>query len=841
MKKRKKLYKVCMTIVLSLGLFLSNFGGISTMKVQAVNLPVTGMEVSSSYASGVYYQRLLQAIDNSYGINPAKRFVDIALSQEGYVGSTSSTSLAGNGNQGSYTEYGRYMGVPGLDWCAAFVSWCMDAAGLPTSVMPRSTGAGKWKNANVGDFHRIWTDDFKTYIDYKPQVGDLALYTPYHPACGKHYNSWALTSHVVIVSWVSDTRNSDGSWTFKTIERGSSNTVQRKTVTTKSLRGTSATCTCSDNTARLDNSTNCKVIQGFYHPNWSAASVWTRSVVKPVITLDQADYLTTDQVSFSWAASSLDALKDRRYKIEVKFPNGGAMETSSDTNRDTIFPDIINQVGAGQYTVTVKAIPQNENEATLSDSKSFMVYDPLTVPVVTMNGSVFRPGSTIQLSWVTSSAKSKLGHYWITIRDPKGNWAVNEAIDKSRTSYTYNIPSTAENGTYELTIHATPSGSVSGEGSETYTVKYTVASTLSTPLLSSVTNVDGGVKVVWQAVPGAENYKVFYKKSGGSWTESGCTTANSYTVKGLTSGVTYTFTVRCVSADKKTYTSSYDKTGKTITYLSVPNLQMVQNVAGGVKVTWNKVPGAENYKVFCKTEGGSWKTSGNTSGSSYTVTGLTEGITYTFTVRCASVDNKSYTSDYNKTGLSITYKSIGDLSTPVLSKVENVNDGVKVTWKEVIGAVKYKVFYREDGGKWITGGCTTLSSYTVKGLSGGKKYTFTVRCVSADEMTYTSSYDKTGKTIIYIKAPTLSSVSLASNGVKVTWTKSAGAEMYKVFYKTTNGSWKVGGYTTGSSYTVTGLTNGTTYVFTVRCVSADKSSYTSGYDSTGLKIKYVKP
>ncbi|MGN1316154.1 MAG: leucine-rich repeat protein [Acutalibacteraceae bacterium] len=90
-------------------------------------------------------------------------------------------------------------------------------------------------------------------------------------------------------------------------------------------------------------------------------------------------------------------------------------------------------------------------------------------------------------------------------------------------------------------------------------------------------------------------------------------------------------------------------------------------------------------------------------------------------------------------------------------------------------------------------------------------------------------------------APKLTKVESTSSGVKVTWGKTSGADSYIVYRKTySNGKWsswseiKTGA--TGTSYTDTNVKSGEYYRYTVR---AKNESGLSGYDSTGLKIKFL--
>ena len=189
------------------------------------------------------------------------------------------------------------------------------------------------------------------------------------------------------------------------------------------------------------------------------------------------------------------------------------------------------------------------------------------------------------------------------------------------------------------------------------TVKNTPkASSLANPIISGLENVSNGVKVKWGAVSGAEKYRVFYKTAGTGWKVVGDTTATSYTVTGLRSGTRYTFTIRCISADAKRYTSDYDRTGKSITYIAQPTVRALESVSGGVMVKWNAVSGAEKYRVYYKTASTSWKSGGDTTGTSQTVTGLQSGTEYTFTVRCVTADGKGFTSSYDSKGVTLTVK-----------------------------------------------------------------------------------------------------------------------------------------------------------------------------------------
>ena len=267
---------------------------------------------------------------------------------------------------------------------------------------------------------------------------------------------------------------------------------------------------------------------------------------------------------------------------------------------------------------------------------------------------------------------------------------------------------------------------------------------LATPKISKAESVNGGVKISWGKVNGAEKYRVYYKGSKG-WTRLADTTSTTYTDKAVSSGKNYTYTVRCISADAKRFTSGYNGKGKSIKYVAAPEISKAESVNGGVKISWNKPNGAEKYRVYYKGSKG-WTRLTDTTSTAYTDSKVSSGKTYTYTVRCINSSATKFTSGYDSKGKTVKY-----ISAPKITKAESVNGGVKLTWGKVKGAVKYRVYYKGSKG-WKRLADTTSTSYTDSKVSSGKTYTYTVRCINSSATKFTSGYDSKGKTVKYISA-----------------------------------------------------------------------------------------
>ncbi|MBE6824322.1 MAG: hypothetical protein E7513_03135 [Ruminococcaceae bacterium] len=191
------------------------------------------------------------------------------------------------------------------------------------------------------------------------------------------------------------------------------------------------------------------------------------------------------------------------------------------------------------------------------------------------------------------------------------------------------------------------------------------------------------------------------------------------------------------------YSMGYDKFVGKYQYLAIPKVKKFENVNGGVKVTWNSVKGAENYRLYVKS-GSSWKTVGTTKSTSYTHKTSNSGKTYTYTVKCLSADKKRSTSRFISAGFKNKY-----IATPKLRSIKNKSDGVRFVFYQVKGASKYRIYRKTSGTSWKkVGDVSSKKDYFLdKTAKKGKKYTYTVRCVTSNGKKHVSGYNKTGLTI----------------------------------------------------------------------------------------------
>ena len=357
---------------------------------------------------------------------------------------------------------------------------------------------------------------------------------------------------------------------------------------------------------------------------------------------------------------------------------------------------------------------------------------------------------------------------------------------------------------------------------------------LGAPVLKTVTVNNGYVLVAWDAMTGAEKYRVFRKEvaAGIGWFEIGDTTGTTWDDKVVESGKTYTYTVRCITADSSAFASPYDVTGLSVTYIAQPSITKLTSISGGVTITIGKVNGAAKYRIYKKNSSG-WAKLVDTTALTYTDKNVKAGTAYQYTVRCLNAASTAFTSTYNTTGWKITY-----IAPPTLVSVANCYGYVQFKWKKSAGAAKYRVYRKVGKGSWVNLGYTANLYWNDKKAASGTSYTYTVCAVSSNGKTVTSAYNTTGKTIKYIAAPTLKSVKKSGKTVKFVFTKPKGAVKFRIYRKTGKGKWVNMGYTASTTWTDKKVKSGTKYTYTVCCVSSNGKVVQSAYNPTGKAITY---
>ena len=262
-----------------------------------------------------------------------------------------------------------------------------------------------------------------------------------------------------------------------------------------------------------------------------------------------------------------------------------------------------------------------------------------------------------------------------------------------------------------------------------------------------------------------------------------------------------------------------------------PSISKLENTAGGIKLSWNKVSGTYGYRLYRKTSSG-WKRFKDTTATSYTDSSVTVNKTETYTIRC--IDSSGNTiSGFNSKGWSKKYTPVA----PTISKLENTSSGIKLSWNKITGVYGYRLYYKTSSGGWKRFKDTTATSFTDSGVSPNRTETYTIRCIDKNGKTV-SGFNSKGWSKKYTPvAPTISKLENTSRGIKLNWNKITGVYGYRVYQKTSNG-WKRIKDTTSTSFTDSAVSANQTKTYTIRCIDK-KGNTISGFNSKGWSKKYT--
>lgn len=136
-------------------------------------------------------------------------------------------------------------------------------------------------------------------------------------------------------------------------------------------------------------------------------------------------------------------------------------------------------------------------------------------------------------------------------------------------------------------------------------------------------------------------------------------------------------------------------------------------------LSWNKIKGADSYKVYVYKSNKKWKDFENTKKTSITLKGLSAGTKYT--VKVAAV-NKGGRGAYSTGASAATRPSAARLGT--IKK--NGSGSIKLSYSKVNGA-RYDIYMKTGKGDYRKVTTSSKTNAVVKGLKKGKTYRFKVR------------------------------------------------------------------------------------------------------------------
>ena len=158
--------------------------GTETSGSISLSISVSDRETPSKWAASVRSAKLTG--------NFAQDLIAVARTQLGYRESSRDFSVNEDGKKQGYTRYGHWYGLPYEEWCAMFVSFCLNYARVPAWAMPTESNCARWAK-QLGE---NYVDDEDTFL---PLPGDLIFFHHDRDGVNKDPN---YPSHIGIVTKV---------------------------------------------------------------------------------------------------------------------------------------------------------------------------------------------------------------------------------------------------------------------------------------------------------------------------------------------------------------------------------------------------------------------------------------------------------------------------------------------------------------------------------------------------------------------------------------------------------------------------------------------------------------
>ena len=335
--------------------------------------------------------------------------------------------------------------------------------------------------------------------------------------------------------------------------------------------------------------------------------------------------------------------------------------------------------------------------------------------------------------------------------------------------------------------------------------------------LTGIAETDNNTLTVsWNPESGATKYDIYRKTADGAFEYRGTSSGTSYADGGITWGETYTYCVHTiVTSGGKDYESPASDTCSH-TALVRP---VISDVDHNGTVLWGAVPGAVSYEVYRSSDGKNFTMLAEVTALTYTDASVVSGQNCYYKICAVYMEN----GERVVSGPSDIESAVTVLPTTITGCKTNAYGYNKLSWNEVKGVTKYRVYRKTATTSYIHLGDTTALSFTDKTPVGGETYIYLVRTiVTKDGSNYLSVYSNewshAGKA-----GPVISKVSRHKyGGLSVSWKSVANASGYYLFRSEDGKSYStILKNTTATSYLDENVIGGTRYYYKVVAVLKD--------------------
>ena len=336
-------------------------------------------------------------------------------------------------------------------------------------------------------------------------------------------------------------------------------------------------------------------------------------------------------------------------------------------------------------------------------------------------------------------AEGSVNLKWSAV-DGADKYAIALKTNGGYSTYTYDCRRTEfsvknlKPGNYQFLVQAhLPSGWSSFSANDLVSIRVPDPSS---PMVAVGYSGSNSAVLSWDSVPGAAKYAIAEYKNGSFCNLSIDHKATSYEVKDLNLGEKHRYLVQAFVDGAWSKYSEDDLVEVIAPDEKSPKAKAEATGDGQVTLSWDLVPGADRYAIAEYIDGGYQTYTTSCKGQSYTVDNLGNGNEHKFLIQ-AQVNGKWSAASPD---LLVAATPHGVMAPTVKAKAGDLS--ATLEWNSVPGATRYAIASQNGDGSFTTYTYNCRgTSFTVKGLIGGRTYKMLVQAYVDGKWSPFSSVD----------------------------------------------------------------------------------------------------
>ncbi len=357
------------------------------------------------------------------------------------------------------------------------------------------------------------------------------------------------------------------------------------------------------------------------------------------------------------------------------------------------------------------------------------------------------------------------------------------------------------------------------------------------------------IKIEWNAVPGAEEYRIDYSKNSNLSDSKTITvydpSATSYLITNLDSFVQYFVRVRAIRSNVEGETQSRSGISAATPVLEeVASLSVKRIGLVNVEMNWPKVDGANGYRIYSKLGDNDWIEIYQASAeqSTYTVNDLLTDKEYQFKIEAYRINSDAV--EVRSAACEAPNTVVTTFDPPVITEGKmTAFNKVSLAWNKSIGATGYEIWRSTDSGAYVLVGTRSEENevnavdtyYFNDTVETGSVYVYKI--IGYYEAKAIVGYEKqyTEPSNLYtVKAiattPVVTVTGRTYESISLDWQDIPEAMYYYIQWTTyeeaEENQWQTYQYACPfSEYTMHGLETNVTYYFRVYATNEEADSY----------------